>query len=273
MKKNKRIYYDLNYIKSEELKMLIKFDEVCNKYNIRYSLSGGTLLGAVRHGGFIPWDDDIDVIMIRKDYEKFCNVFDSEYDENYYLQNYLTDSEYINNFAKILNLDIPALIEETENLSIKKGLCIDIFPVDKAPNNFLFRQIFIIKLSICSILKYSMLEKNEHGIKRIIHHFIRFFIRKGRTISINQWENNIRKKYNATSSNITYGDFIKPPYKLSAKDIQPYDMYEYYTTMQFENHSFSVIKNYKKYLELTYGEYEKLPPPEDQKPGHNFYHY
>lgn len=269
----KRIYYDLNYIKSEELKMLIKLDKVCHKYNIRYSLSGGTLLGAVRHEGFIPWDDDIDVIMTRKDYEKFCSIFDVEYDENYYLQNYLTDSNYTNIFAKILNLNIPALIEETEKLPIRKGLCIDIFPVDRAPKNSLVRKIYIIKLSICSILKYSMLEQDECGTKRIVHRLLRIFIRKGRIASINQWENNVRKKYNKTSSNITYGDFIKPPYKLSDKDIQPYDMYEYYTTIQFENHLFSVIKDYKKYLKLTYGEYQQLPPLKERKPGHNFYHY
>lgn len=272
--KREKIYYDLDYIKKEELNILILFDELCKKYNLRYTLSGGTLLGAVRHGGFIPWDDDIDVIMPRNDFEKFSKVFSKEFDETFFLQIFSTDPQYLNNFGKIINLKIPAYTAETENLNIKRGICIDVFPIDKVPENIFTRKKYLLCMSICSILKYSLLVQETEGkLKKGIHKCCSLISKMVGTEKINRWENRIRTKYNNSSSHITFADFIKPPYKLTKKDIYPYRIFQSYSKMLFEGHTFSVIKDYEQYLYITYGDYMSLPPKAKRIPEHNFYHY
>ena len=84
-------YLTLDQIHAEELETLVDFDEFCNEHGLRYSLAGGTLLGAVRHKGFIPWDDDIDVGMPREDYERFLQIAQKECGEEYFLQTVDTD--------------------------------------------------------------------------------------------------------------------------------------------------------------------------------------
>lgn len=270
----KKVYFSLDFVKKEELKILIKFNEICKKNNIKYSLSGGTLLGAVRHKGFIPWDDDVDVMMTRDNYNKFCSIFNNSDYKNLFLQNYKTDSMYLNNFAKLVNTAIPAYILETEQLDIKRGICIDIFPIDKVSNNILLQKKYIIIMSVLSFIKYSCLVKSSNKlIFKIIHFFVAKIAKHIGLSKLNDIENNIRIKGNTSGSHITYGDYIKPPYKLTKKDLLSYNLFESYTTISFESYDFMVIENYMSYLETIYGDYMKLPPEDKRKPDHNFYYY
>lgn len=273
-KSRERIYYDLEYVKKEELDILIRFDKVCKKHNLKYSLAAGTLLGAVRHRGFIPWDDDIDVLMPRKEFDRFCDIFKEEFDETYFLQTFLTDAQYLNSFAKIINLNIPAHIAETESLDIKKGICIDIFPIDKVAESCLKRIQSLICMSFCSMLKYSLLvRENENYVTAILHRCMSFIVKKVGVKKINQWENRIRTKYNYSASQITYADSVKPPHKLTSDDLYPYYLFESYSEIWFEGRLFSAISDYQRYLTIMFGDYMSLPPEADRVPGHNFYHY
>lgn len=116
-----------------ELDLLAEFQRVCDKYNIRYFASGGTLLGAVRHKGFIPWDDDLDIEMFREDYVKLCEVGPKEFKKPYVFQNEYTESGSLRGFSKLRNSLTTAIYEHEKYEcfgSYDKGIFIDIFPLD-----------------------------------------------------------------------------------------------------------------------------------------------
>ena len=111
-----------------ELEMLLEVDRICKKFNIRYFLIAGTLLGAIRHKGFIPWDDDIDIIIPLNDYIKFCKVAEKELNKNYFLQNYKTDFTAMW-YTKIRKNNTTAIQANHKNKLHHQGIWIDIFPL------------------------------------------------------------------------------------------------------------------------------------------------
>lgn len=122
-----------------EIDILKKFIIVCKKYNLTYFLSGGTLLGAVRHKGFIPWDDDIDIDMLREDYEKLIKIASKEFTGKYFFQTVDTDVNYYRPHIQIRNSETTAILEHEQGLKFNQGIFIDIFPLDCAPKNKLVR--------------------------------------------------------------------------------------------------------------------------------------
>ena len=121
-----------------ELDLLTEFQRVCEKYNIHYFASGGTLLGAVRHKGFIPWDDDLDVEMFREDYVKLCEVGPKEFKKPYVFQNEYTESGSLRGFSKLRNSQTTAIYPVEKQScydGYDKGIFIDIFPLDNILDN------------------------------------------------------------------------------------------------------------------------------------------
>ena len=119
------------------LEILCEFDSICRKHELRYWLSDGTLLGAVRHKGFIPWDDDVDVMMPVSDYKKFLKIARKELPEHLCLQNRKTEKNFINNFTKIR--DRKSFVHEQQHMTgryAERGLFIDIFPMRKTCSYF-----------------------------------------------------------------------------------------------------------------------------------------
>lgn len=125
-----------------ELDLLKQFLGVCEKYQLKYYPSGGTLLGCVRHNGFIPWDDDIDIDMPRTDYEKLCAVASKEFQKPYFLQTAFSDAGYFSGHAKLRNSDTTCVIPEDMYYSYNKGIFIDIFPLDNLPDSKVERWCF-----------------------------------------------------------------------------------------------------------------------------------
>ena len=116
--------------------------EICEKYNLKYYMLGGTMLGAIRHKGFIPWDDDIDLGMPRSDYEEFLKVAQSEFEDNLKLVNYKTDLNYQYYITRILDTETKVEEERIGNDNKYTHASIDIFPIDGTPNNPLLRKLY-----------------------------------------------------------------------------------------------------------------------------------
>lgn len=128
-----------NYEVSEEMKeiwavqldLLVEFDRVCKKHNIPYCASAGTLLGAIRHQGFIPWDDDIDLMMLRSDYDKLCALAADEFEGDYFWQTEYTDKGSLRGHAQLRNSRTTAILKSEEGrCRFNQGIFIDIFPYD-----------------------------------------------------------------------------------------------------------------------------------------------
>jgi len=145
-----------------ELDLLVEFMRVCQKHNIRWWMDGGSLLGTIRHKGFIPWDDDIDVIMMREDYQKLCQVASFEFFGKYFFQTELTDHGSMRGHAQLRNSATTAILKAEINQAFKfnQGIFLDIFPLDSIPedDNTFSRQISkIIELKKkCLALQYEI---------------------------------------------------------------------------------------------------------------------
>lgn len=267
--------YDLEYIQKQGLQILIVFDNICRKNKINYSLCAGTLLGAVRHKGFIPWDDDVDVMMTRDNYNKFILACEDNLPDGFFLQTFRTDKLYLNGFAKLLNLEIEAYITETEKMNIKHALDIDIFPVDRCPEKYIYNMFDIVLLSICSALKYSQLKQRANFKIKVITRFIsKIIVGITGTYRINCFEEKVKTKYYMRDCRGSFVSFdTKPPYKWRQKDIYPFSLFDDYDEVEFEGHKFMSIKEKNQYLTITYGDYMQMPPLEQRVPMHNFYYY
>ncbi len=117
-----------------QIDMLCKLDAVCRRHNLTYFADSGTLIGAIRHKGYIPWDDDIDVVMMREDYDRLLRLSD-EFEYPFFLQSNYTDKNFHHGFARVRNSETTEYISSDVNTEYNKGIFIDIFPLDNLPDD------------------------------------------------------------------------------------------------------------------------------------------
>ena len=254
-----------------ELEMLIVFDKICKDNGIRYTLDSGTLLGAVRHKGFIPWDDDIDVAMPRPDYEKFYRVVT----EN---KEILPDNiELIPDRGK--NAHIPFLKLADKNITVQAeageatdDLWIDIFPVDGYPQDDKKAKTFWKKLHMSHrIILYNYHNcSRKKGFKKVACKLFSVYAKMyGAARAI--------KKLEKLAAKYPYvGAECVGPVKWASYGVKmrmPSDCYENYISIEFEGHEFSVIKDWDLYLKKTYGDYMQFPPEDKRVSHHRFKAY
>lgn len=237
---------------------------ICDKHNIRYFIIAGTLLGAVRHGGFIPWDDDMDVGMLREDYEKFLKVAKTELGEEFFLQTPETDKNYGLPFAKIL-LNGTVLVEATAGSSAKKGVFVDVFPFDVAPENEADREnhnkkTYLYKRLLLAKLNYNVCAKNDY-VKRAIYFVLKImsaFYSHDKLVK--KLESEITRYNNSKTEDIVN---IGGAYGYKKETIKA-DWVRDTVEIPFEDMTISAPVDYIKYLETFYGDY-MTPPPEDKR--------
>ncbi len=142
-----------------EMDMLAQIQRVCKKYNLTYFADSGTLLGAIRHKGFIPWDDDIDLVMPRKDYDKLIEVADKEFAHPLFMQTCYSDPYYVREHAQLRNSETTGYLEGEETEKFNRGLFIDIFPIDNLPDNKTLLKIYIKRINF----KWKLICERKRG--------------------------------------------------------------------------------------------------------------
>ena len=266
----------LQKLKYTELNILIEFDRVCKKLGINYTLAAGTLLGAVRHQGFIPWDDDIDVEMLREDYDKLIAEGQPLLPDHLFIQTYETDKKYPFSFAKIRDTSTVLLEDNTQSLQMKNGVFIDVFPIDRVSSNKIIRWMDHLLLTLISIIKCSCTiewaKKSRSRFRRTIRMLLFPLARLISTYRLNRIETFIRVKNNKGRNKYTFGSNYHslPPFRLKDTMLVPIDIYCNTENIVFENREFKAIKDRHTYLTVKYGNYMQLPPEEERTPHHAF---
>lgn len=239
--------------------MLIEIDRICRKNDIQYSVDGGTLLGTVRHHGFIPWDDDVDVIFTRKEYIKFRRVCEKDLDNNrFFLQDYITDPNYRWGYAKLRRKNTIQLREGQENLKQHPGVFVDIFVVDNVPDNVILRNIHHFICFVIRKLQYSPVgAQNEHNVLlRLVYKLLSIFPRSLSFMLRDTLASISNKSQTKLVTHYTW------PYPERCKYGVPSECFSEYTDMLFEKTMVRTFKQYDLYLKTVYGDYMTLPPIE-----------
>lgn len=266
----------LEKMRKTQLNILIEFHRVCEELGVNYTLSSGTLLGAVRHGGFIPWDDDIDVSMLREDYDRFVAEGQRLLPEHLFIQTHETDKNHLNGFGKIR--DTSTILKElsTQHFDMKHGVYIDIFPIDRVSSNKIIRRLDNLFLAIIKIIKHSYhqewISNTQNKVKRIVKKIITPLLRKCLSINrLNRIETYIRTKNNKEKNRYTYADrYMLRPTRLKDSMLMPIEMFFDYCDIEFEGYTFRAIKDWDAYLRIIYGDYMKQPPEHERIPKHKF---
>ena len=240
-------------------------DEVhrfCEAHSLRYFLSSGTLIGAVRHKGYIPWDDDIDIYMPRKDYERFLQTF-SDAKGIYRAINPSTERHYYYTFAKVVDLRTKMVEDETAGYEI--GVYMDIFPVDYVTDNLQERErIFKEKKLLYKIRRCKI--SNSNPLKS----YLAYIVYKCLPMTVKQIERKIRHLIVLAEPTHTVCNMTEAGPKM--KGCFPAEDIASSVDIEFEGRMYKTMVGYKDYLERTYGDYMTLPPVE-QRVTHHFEAY
>ena len=253
-----------------ELELLVELDRVCRKHNINYVIWGGTMLGAIRHGGFIPWDDDADVSMPREDYEKFRKVVSDLNPEVCFFQDNTTDSEYRWGYGKLRRTGTKYIRLGQEHIKCQTGVFIDIFPYDDIPR---WLPLQMLQDFYCYCLR--KVTWSEVG-KKSCHGFWRLWYTLLSKIPISwvyarlAWIH--KKSNNSTPNRVTclmYTAIGKLYYKSPLKERYgiPKKWLLERQEFNFEGHMLYGSKHYDAYLTYLFRDYMKLPP-EDKREQH-----
>ena len=251
----------LDQIHSAEMEILREIDRICRAHGLTYFLSCGTLLGAVRHKGFIPWDEDMDVMMPREDYERFLQIAPRELGKKFMLDDYLQNPKYFNPFAKVRNCNTLFAIRALKNYTGPQGLWIDIFPMDYTRELGLpdtarrERKINICRAILCikqNIFDWSKVSK----FRRAVYPLLRLVP----TGMLWKWMKKIHTGYSGEKKMfVLYG----PDYS-NERLTMPVEWFYPAKEVPFEDGSFFVPANSDAVLTQIYGDYMKIPPKDKQ---------
>lgn len=250
-----------------QLEMLKTFDEFCEAHDIKYFLAYGTLIGAVREKGFIPWDDDVDVFMIREDYDKLLTF--NEISTDYKIVSYDNPQEYYHPYSYCNITDTNTIMDEQLAIKpTKKGVFLDIFPLDVLPEDentcakVLERSRFLTKLHIGTLNQFNGGLRNI--VKNTIYHLV------SNKYVIKKMIQNTHTGYDNPSNRVAPLMFY--PYNLPIQKLVMNKDWFVPIKVPFENVSLIIPEGYHHILTNIYGDY-MTPPPIDRQVGHHMVGY
>lgn len=261
----------MKYIDSEEMK-LIQMDildalqRFCGEHSIAYSLAGGSLIGAIRHKGYIPWDDDIDIYMLREDYRRFVAEFPQSYEGRYELGALERNAAWDRMFAKIH--DNRTVLVENRRDAVETGVNIDIFPIDDVPADdaqwlrYNKRRSFFCNLYLMK--DRILFDKSRVWWKTLLLIPVKIALLPWSKRTMAEKMDKLAQKWDGCGSgrvyNCSLGLFANSPFSKS--------LFDEIIDIPFEDRTFKCFAGYDEYLRATYGDYMKLPP-EDRRVSHH----
>ena len=265
----------LQQIHDVELEALIFFDRLCKEQNLQYALTWGTLLGSIRHKGFIPWDDDVDVWMPRADYNRFieyCYNNEStiypyklcgrDNTKNYKYSIYRVSDQRYKYVSNIVESDNPDI-----------GVFIDVYPVDKFSNNIIERKYVETKITLINIFYSIYIDGQSYSgygikstIKRTVHAILNRVYGKDYDQRVNHRIYETIKRHQRDTSSYIGAPGWENKYLFFSRDVIDSGI----TMGEFEGYFFCIPKEWHNVLETTYGDYMVLPPEKDRVPNHGY---
>ena len=258
----------LQKLHTELLEILLDVQKLCEKHNISFFLGEGTLLGAVRHQGFIPWDDDIDILMKRSDYERFLQIAQLELKERYLIQHPSTVYPYWSTFIKVRVKDAnPTFYQQhIQHLTAYCGPCIDIFPLeyvshsDSIGQRFQFAQIRLYRRMIGYKLKIWHPFNTKTRIIKLLSFLFPFDWLQEHTALEMRRQGDAEKDYIAA-----FSTFHKYPCVVSPKEFYETDF------AIFEGHRMPIPAGFNELLTKIYGNWHQVPPEEKRFGKHQYF--
>jgi lipopolysaccharide cholinephosphotransferase len=255
-----------------QIEMLAEFDRVCKRHDIPYQLFAGTLLGSVRHKGFIPWDDDIDVCMLRADYERFLNLSEEEVDSRYFVQTFRSDPGFHFQFAKMRKRGTRFLEHWHTDGSMESGVFIDIFPFDNVePDRVSGRiQQFLLWALISGNLRRfrNICLKETSAARRVgsltLHYGLKPIPARWINALIFRILNWFSDRNTVLCNHLSNG---ASPRRLR-RYLRSRDAFTDCIEGEFEGQMFPIPRDYDEVLKQNFGDYMQLPAPEERMPHH-----
>ncbi len=253
-------YQTIKDVQNKILEIMKFIDKICRDYHIVYYIMRGTALGAVRHGGFIPWDDDIDIFMTPENYEKFKNVFYKINNKKYVLQEWKIVDDYLE-YAKV-RMNNTTFIEKNfkDRKDMHHGIYVDIMLLHKCPSNRFIQKIIYYQSKYVTLVALSQRNwKSKSWMQKLALALLKILPNKRLSTlcykNIYKYKGLINKFnhcYFITKANFAQGIFDK-------------EIFEKPADVQFEDTTLMGPTKIKEYLEIRYGDYITLPPIEHQK--------
>lgn len=259
----------MNDIQKKELELLKIFISICNQCHLKYYMVCGSALGTVKYGGFIPWDDDIDVALPRKDYEKFLEIAPNYLPDWIFIQNYRTEKDYPQIGTKLRNNNTTYLEKDFKKLKINQGIFIDIFPLDGYPKNKAEIKKFERKKRYLYRRRFTKLYSPVHKdvpltVYSILYKLFGLFSNTQKAC----YEYDCLVRSFSLSNSEFWCNFAN---SMSKKEYSPQSYYGEGVEMSFEGLRVIVPQDYDSYLTLKYGDYKKDLPEDKKRPTHHYF--
>ena len=257
----------LRKLQLKELDTLVYFKEFCDKNNLLFYLCGGCCIGSLRTGGFIPWDDDIDILMPRDDYEKLYKLWDNDKHERFKLLR--TDEKIFtgNIFTTIVDTETTCVKANQAHLDIPFGIMMDIFPIDGCPKGKFKRTMQKLNAMIYSLFLAQIVPENHGGIMALGSKFLLSIVKSPKARE-KKWRNAERRMSKYKISDCEYITELCE----GVHSMQPEYPKEWFASAvyrEFEGLQMPIPIGYDPYLKKAFGDYMTRPPEDKQKPHHD----